>query len=124
VGGAEQVDREQTRHTALPAAHWREVVSAWIALGGHAHSEDFPAVAELRGIQAPVLIIHGDRDHFFPVEVATGLYRLLPDAELCLLPNTGHVPPFEHADWFNAITLDFLRRRYREHPGEPRPDAG
>jgi pimeloyl-ACP methyl ester carboxylesterase len=123
VGGEEQVHFEQTRHTALGAGHWREVVSAWIDLGGHAHSEDFPETEELRGIQAPVLIIHGDRDHFFPVEVATDLYRLLAEAELCLLPNTGHVPPFQHPDWFNAITLDFLSRRYLANPEEQRPGA-
>ena len=67
----------------------------------------------MRGIAAPTLIVHGDRDWFFPVAVPAELYRRLPDAELCILPNTGHAPPVERPEWFNAITLDFLGRRAR-----------
>jgi pimeloyl-ACP methyl ester carboxylesterase len=98
-------------HTALGPNHWRVVVGAWIALGEHAHADDFPERVELRDIRAPTLIVHGDRDRFFPAEVPLELYRLLPDAELCLLPNTGHGPPRERPDWFNSIVLDFLTRR-------------
>jgi pimeloyl-ACP methyl ester carboxylesterase len=99
------------RHTAMGPEHWREVAAAFIALGTHAHGEDFPEAAELRAIAAPTLIIHGDRDFFFPVAIPTGLYGLLPDAELCILPRTDHVPPIERPDWFNTIVRDFLARR-------------
>jgi len=102
----------QIAHTALGPDHWRSVIEAFHGLNAHAHSEDFPEAEELRGIDAPILIVHGDRDPLFPVEVPTGLYHLLPHAELCLLPNTGHVPPEERPDWFNAIVLEFLARRY------------
>ena len=98
-------------HTALGRDHWRTVVAAWIALGEHAHADDFPEREALRGIRTPTLIVHGDRDRFFPVEVPLELYRLLPDAELGLLPQTGHAPPTERPAWFNAIALDFLARR-------------
>ncbi len=101
----------RARHTALGPEHWREVAAAFIALGTHAHGEDFPEAEELRAIAAPTLIVHGDRDFFFPVAIPTGLYGLLPDAELCILPRTGHVPPVERPDWFNAIVRDFLARR-------------
>ncbi len=105
----------QATHTALGPDHWRSVIEAFRNLHRHAHADDFPEADELQGIAAPVLIVHGDRDRFFPVEVPTQLYRLLPNAELCLLPNTGHGPPEERPDWFNAIVLDFLARHY---PGE------
>jgi pimeloyl-ACP methyl ester carboxylesterase len=101
----------QRRHTVLGPEHWRYVAEAFIALGTHAHGEDFPEPEELRAISAPTLIIHGDRDRSFPIEVPGELYRLLPDAELCILPSTGHVPPVERPEWFNAILLDFLARR-------------
>ncbi len=104
--------RLQPRHTALGTDHWRSIVEGHSALGSHAHAEDFPEVEEIREIRAPVLIVHGDRD-FLPVEEPTELYHLIPDAELCVLPNTGHNPPVEHPDWFNAIALDFLTRRYK-----------
>jgi pimeloyl-ACP methyl ester carboxylesterase len=56
-------------------------------------------------------VVHGDRDFFFPVEGALALYRLLPDAELCVLPRTGHSVEHAHPGRFNAIVLDFLARR-------------
>ncbi len=114
VGTAEQVQALQATHTALGPDHWRSVVAAWIGLGPHAHGEDFPEAEELRAIRTPVLIVHGDRDRFFPVAVPVGLYELLPDAELCVLPHTGHSPPTQRPDWFNAIALDFLARRYAD----------
>jgi pimeloyl-ACP methyl ester carboxylesterase len=85
-------NRMQAAHTALGPDHWRSLIEAFHGLLTHAQTEDFPEAEALPGIAAPVLIVHGDRDPLFPVDVPTGLYRLLPNAELCLLPNTGHVP--------------------------------
>lgn len=103
--------RAKARHTALGPDHWREVAAAFISTGTHAHSEDFPEPADLRGITTPVLLVHGDRDYFFDVSVPAELYKLLPDAELCILPNTNHYPPSDSSEWFNPIVLDFLERR-------------
>jgi pimeloyl-ACP methyl ester carboxylesterase len=88
------------------------VITAFHDLHAHARDEDFWDADELRGIIAPVLIVHGDRDRSFPVEMPGELYRLLPSAELCVLPNTGHTPPQEPPGWFNDIALDFLARHY------------
>jgi pimeloyl-ACP methyl ester carboxylesterase len=101
----------QARHTALGPDHWRTVVASWIAVADHANAADFPAPEQLRRIDAPTLLIHGDRDRFFPVAVPVELYGLLPDAELCVLPQTGHGVQGERPEWFNAIVLDFLARR-------------
>ncbi len=98
-------------HAALGPDGWRTVVEGFSALGAHAHRDDFPEEEDLGGIAAPTLIVHGDRDPLFPVAVPTALYGLLSDAELCILPSTGHGPPVERPDWFNAIVLDFLDRR-------------
>jgi pimeloyl-ACP methyl ester carboxylesterase len=103
----------QAVHTALGPDHWRQVITAFHDLHAHTREEDFPDADELREITAPVLIVHGDRDRFFPVEMPRQLYRLLPHAEFCVLPNTGHTPPEEYPDWFNDIALDFLIRHYR-----------
>jgi pimeloyl-ACP methyl ester carboxylesterase len=99
------------RHAPLGPDGWRTVVEAFGALGHHTLTDDFPEQDELRGITAPTLIIHGDRDPLFPIAVPTTLYGLLPDAELCILPRTGHMPPVERPEWFNAIALEFLARR-------------
>jgi pimeloyl-ACP methyl ester carboxylesterase len=98
------------QHTALGPDHWRTVLAAFFALADHAHTEDFPEQEDLPRIQAPTLIVHGDRDSFFPVEGALALHRLLPNAELCVLPRTGHSVERARQDWFNAIVLDFLER--------------
>jgi pimeloyl-ACP methyl ester carboxylesterase len=100
----------QERHAAQGPDHWRTVVASWLALADHAHAEDWPEPDDLRRIRAPTLIVHGDRDRFFPVAVPVELYGLLPDAELCVLPQTGHGVPGQRPEWFNAIVLDFLAR--------------
>lgn len=103
-------------HTALGPDQWREVVSAWIALGAHAHTDDFPEKEALRDITAPTLIVHGDRDQFFPVEVPVELYRLLPNAELCILPQTGHGVFGPHPEMVTTLVQDFLKRHVETQP--------
>lgn len=106
------IERAKAMHTALGPEHWRLVAEAWIALGSHPHQADFPAPETLAGIQAPTLIIHGDRDRFFPVQIPTALFERLPEAELCILPRTGHFPQADRPEWFQQIVLEFLGRRY------------
>lgn len=45
-------------------------------------------------IEVPTLIIHGADDVIHPVDDAHQLAALLPDVELLILPETGHVPTF------------------------------
>jgi len=105
------IERARAMHTAMGPEHWRLVAEAWIALSDHAHEEDFPEPDEISEIRVPTLIVHGDRDRYFPVAIPVELYRLLPDAELCILPNTGHFPQADRPAWFSDIVLDFLARR-------------
>jgi pimeloyl-ACP methyl ester carboxylesterase len=46
----------------------------------------------LAGIPSPVLLVWGDRDLYFPVEVAVNLHRFLPNSGLWIIPNQGHTP--------------------------------
>ena len=43
-------------------------------------------------IRARTLIIHGDRDEFFPVDVPVKLYKAIPNSQLWIVPNGDHVP--------------------------------
>ena len=45
---------------------------------------------DLHRIEAPTLVIAGDRDPFVPVDHAWGLKRQLPDARLLIVPDCGH----------------------------------
>ena len=49
------------------------------------------AFEDLRTIDAPTLILVGDRDEFCCVEEAVTAYRSLPNGELAIVPNTSHV---------------------------------
>lgn len=46
--------------------------------------------AKLSVITARTLIVHGDRDEFFPIDIPVDLYRAIPKAALWILPNAGH----------------------------------
>ncbi|CAA9320004.1 MAG: hypothetical protein AVDCRST_MAG48-2586 [uncultured Friedmanniella sp.] len=116
----DDLQRFARSHSALGPNHRRVVLGNFIALFGHDHSEDFPAPGDLAAIEAPVLLVHGDRDHLFAPEIAIELSRKLEDAELCVLPDTGHWPASEQPEAFNLLVRDFLARRYREgHSGRP-----
>jgi pimeloyl-ACP methyl ester carboxylesterase len=68
----------------------------------------------LSTITARTLIVHGDRDQFFPVEIAVEMYRGIPDAALWIVPQGGHVPIADPTLPFVGPALKFVR-------GEPRP---
>jgi pimeloyl-ACP methyl ester carboxylesterase len=63
----------------------------------------------LATIQARTLIVHGDRDPLYPVELALELYRSIPNASLWVVPNGAHGPIFgDRAAPFVDTALAFL----------------
>jgi pimeloyl-ACP methyl ester carboxylesterase len=46
----------------------------------------------LATVRAPTLIVHGDRDPFFPVQIPVEQYLAIPESYLWIVPNSGHVP--------------------------------
>jgi pimeloyl-ACP methyl ester carboxylesterase len=61
-------------------------------------------------IQARTLIVYGDRDPLYPVEIAVEMYRAIPRAELWVVPNGAHGPVFgEAAPDFLKTATRFLR---------------
>jgi pimeloyl-ACP methyl ester carboxylesterase len=66
--------------------------------------------AALSAITARTLIVHGDRDPLYPVELAVELFRSIPNAALAVVPNGGHGPIFgEQAAPFIQTAAAFLR---------------
>jgi pimeloyl-ACP methyl ester carboxylesterase len=49
---------------------------------------------KLATIAARTLIVHGDRDPLYPVELALEMYRAIPAPALWIVPNGGHGPIF------------------------------
>ena len=66
--------------------------------------------ASLSTITARTLIMHGDRDPLYPVELAVELYRSIPNSSLWVIPQGGHGPIFgdQAAPFVNAATA-FLK---------------
>jgi pimeloyl-ACP methyl ester carboxylesterase len=64
---------------------------------------------QLATITARTLVVHGDRDEFFPVHIPVELYQSLPEAELWIIPGGGHVPIYNPLVPFVDVTLRFLQ---------------
>lgn len=63
--------------------------------------------SELKTIEAPVLVMGGDRD-MVRLEHLLETYRALPHAELAVLPGTGHATLTERPEWFLDIVNAFF----------------
>jgi pimeloyl-ACP methyl ester carboxylesterase len=64
----------------------------------------------LSTITARTLIVHGDRDKFFPVSIPIEMYTSIPNAYLWIIPNGGHLPILDDsAEPFTKTALEFLR---------------
>jgi len=62
----------------------------------------------LSTIQARTLIVHGDRDQFFPVEIPMQMYAYIPNSYLWILPNANHGPIARDPDAFGHHAVEFL----------------
>ncbi len=65
----------------------------------------------LPDVQVPVLILAGRRDTFTPMSVQDRMASLLPDAELVVFEQGGHLLPVEEASGVAEALVDWLRRR-------------
>jgi pimeloyl-ACP methyl ester carboxylesterase len=64
----------------------------------------------LSTITARTLIVHGDRDPFYPVSLPVEMYAAIPRSYLWVVPNGGHGPIFgEMTESFVKGVLAFLR---------------
>ena len=65
----------------------------------------------LSRIRASTLIVYGDRDFLYPVEMAVEMYRAIPTSALWVVPNGGHGPVFlGAASQFAKTTLAFFEK--------------
>ena len=71
--------------------------------------EDIEAVtAQYKTISVPVLIIWGAEDEVVPLSVGKNFKRDIPDSELVILPECGHIPPEEEAEETTPYRQGFL----------------
>jgi len=65
---------------------------------------------ELRSLQAPTLLLFGDRD-FMPLPDVVEMFQLLPNAQLAVLPGATHMDVSRRADEVLALITPFLDAR-------------
>lgn len=81
------------------------------ALGDRFRSQSSPPDTSLiRSIQQPTLILWGDQDRLTPLELAERFQQDLPNSQLVVLKNTGHVPMEENPQESLDALLRFLER--------------
>lgn len=62
----------------------------------------------LHEIIAPTFVLHGDRDLFFPPEIAVELKHHIKNAALSVFPNTQHIVMEFHPERVAEVASDFL----------------
>lgn len=72
--------------------------------------DQFDVMARVREIALPALVIVGADDIMTPVRYAEYLGRELPDAEVVVIPNSGHFVTLEQPEAVNAAVARFLQR--------------
>lgn len=74
-------------------------------------AESHDVTPALPSISCPVLLISSQQDHITPPEEQAYLAERLPNAELVLLPKTGHATFYERPDLFTALLTGFIGHR-------------
>lgn len=81
---------------------------------GHAMKDSYDDVnftpPSLARISAGTLIVHGDRDPLYGIDLAVGMHGAIGGSHLWIVPNGGHLPIFgDDATLFTTRALPFLR---------------
>ncbi len=98
-----QAMRDAYEAVAPDPAHFDEFAAKNSAL-----VHEFPGwTDELRSLQAPTLLIFGDRD-FSPLPDVVELFELLPNAQLAVLPGATHVGLTRRPGEMLAVITPFL----------------
>ncbi len=66
---------------------------------------------DLGNIKVPTLVVVGSADRLTTVDAARSIAGDIPGAELSIIDNAGHLVNIEEPQKFNAIVIDYLRRK-------------
>lgn len=66
--------------------------------------------AQLPQIQAPTLVMIGEKDIICSVEEATEIVKRIPQVQLEIFPDSGHNVPIEQPREFNTKLISFLKK--------------
>ncbi|MGV9170326.1 MAG: alpha/beta fold hydrolase, partial [Promethearchaeia archaeon] len=73
-----------------------------------AASAKFNICEHLRDLDIPTLLVVGEDDITTPVWASEMLHEWLPNSELSIIPEAGHMVIIDHHDEFNSHAISFL----------------
>lgn len=85
---------------------WRRLLTA---IAADIPRQPIPGPRDLHRVDAPALVVVGDRDPWVPVDHAWGLQRQLGDGRLLVVPDCPHEVTFRRASLFNEACASFYR---------------
>lgn len=65
---------------------------------------------QLKTIQAPSLVMIGDKEQYYPLKHAEDMTMAIPNAELAVIPDATHMVAWEKPEEVNKAILDFLHK--------------
>jgi pimeloyl-ACP methyl ester carboxylesterase len=98
--------REAYAKTAPNPEHWPTLV-AKVKKPGEFEGWQGWRLEDIRSINAPALVMVGDAD-IVRLEHAVQMFRLLPHAQLAVLPGTDHGTLLQRPDWVVSMMEAFL----------------
>jgi 3-oxoadipate enol-lactonase len=75
-----------------------------------AASAGFNVCEDLKKIQQPTLLLVGEKDITTPIWASKMLHEWLPNSELFIIPDAGHLTILDHPKEFNNLVLDFWKK--------------
>lgn len=109
--------RELASHFTAHRARPHGIAGHWWATVYH------DTYARLPEIQAPTLVMHGELDEMAPIGTSRLLANRIPDAELVIIPESGHAYPLELPEESFAALTEWLDRRAPIPAGRDRTDV-
>ena len=87
------------------AGHWPDV---WARLDAEHHRAPALTTADLAAIATPALLVFADGETEVEVDHVHAMHRSMPNAQLAVLPGTGHGLPADKPELFNWLVADFV----------------
>jgi pimeloyl-ACP methyl ester carboxylesterase len=90
-------------------ATWLAAPTPWETIGRHFMAiQSFDTYERLPQVQAPTLIVHGDRDQLIPVGNAEVLGKRIEGSQVQIVPGVGHIFFWEKPEESAGAIVEFL----------------